>query len=173
MLPIPENNCADLHVFFAQFSTRSLLCVRGRCRLDRLGRCRRHGDISVGAHERGCCRIAAGSRPFPCRRGCTLPRHSPTVITAARGNTASGSWRRPPAGVRAVVEIGSLDYRISNTAILAAIPRSECSLGDAVIPWFSSNRAHPPWPTTRSVAKIEVEVARPCTREAMLTVWPK
>ena len=86
-------------------------------------------------------------------------------------------WRQalrmggPPSN--ATLRVPKFDYVISNTAILAAMPRSECSLGDGVMPLVSSSRAHPPWPTTRPVAKIEVEVARPCTREAMLTVWPK
>ena len=71
------------------------------------------------------------------------------------------------------LRVPKFDYVISNTAILAAMPRSECSLGDGVIPLVSSSRAQPPSPTTRPVAKIEVEVARPCTREAILTVWPK
>jgi hypothetical protein len=87
------------------------------------------------------------------------------------GLAASASDGGPTSN--ATLRVPKFDYVISNTAILAAMPRSECSLGDGVMPLVSSSRAHPPWPTTRPVAKIEVEVARPCTREAMLTVWPK
>ena len=87
------------------------------------------------------------------------------------GLAASASDGGPTSN--ATLRVPKFDYVISNTAILAAMPRSECSLGDGVMPLVSSSRAHPPWPTTLPVAKIEVEVARPWTREAMLTVWPK
>ena len=45
--------------------------------------------------------------------------------------------------------------------------------GEAVMPLSASRLRASASSTTGSVTKIELEVARPCTREAMLTVWPK
>jgi hypothetical protein len=94
---------------------------------------------------------------------------SPHLRSKQASTEARQALRMGPTS-NATLRVPKFDYVISNTAILAAMPRSECSLGDGVMPLVSSSRAHPPWPTTRPVAKIEVDVARPCTREAMLTV---
>jgi hypothetical protein len=53
------------------------------------------------------------------------------------------------------------------------MPRNEMRLSVGFSPLLPSTAEACAFSTTCSVATIEPEAARPCTRDAILTVWPK
>ncbi len=68
---------------------------------------------------------------------------------------------------------GGNNYGISYTTILSAMPRSAASFWIGLIASFCRIEATPGASITGPVTWISCDVDRLCTRDAMLTVWPK
>jgi hypothetical protein len=97
--------------------------------------------------------------PFARGRGGGLRRES-VPRRAAGDRPAAADRARPPQGI---------SYTVSSSPI----PRSERGRPAGSSPALPSSREAPGCPTTGPLARMQGEAARPCTRAAMFTVWPK
>jgi hypothetical protein len=107
-------------------------------------------------------RIRAEAWPDANRRGF----HS--AIRFECGDCVTESSPDERSDIRAVSR-----QEISYTDTLSAMPLNATRLGAGFSPLVSSSARACAFSTTDSVTTIEREAARPWTRDAMFTVWPK